>query len=84
MKEKKYAVLREKMIDYKRFAFTLVCVSVFFYLGVLIPSPGKEDLNNFLMMGATIVFLAGASLFFYLSNQCKKALAEFSDESGFS
>ncbi|WP_409289415.1 YrhC family protein [Peribacillus sp. SCS-37] len=71
--------LHEKMTDYKRFAYTLICLGVFFYLGVLVDSYGKGLNPNFPMMWAAIIAIAGAGLFFLLSAKYKKLLLETED-----
>nr|WP_239558638.1 YrhC family protein [Peribacillus deserti] len=64
------------MVDYKRFAFSLICASVFFYLGVLISSHGKGLNPDYLMMGATILFISLSGVFFYLSAKYKSLLSQ--------
>ncbi|WP_254052819.1 YrhC family protein [Bacillus sp. V59.32b] len=68
--------LHEKMVDFKRFAVTLLCVGVFFYFGSIIPSEGKTMFDTYGMMGATTVFLVASIIFFTLSSKYKKILAE--------
>ncbi|RUQ32860.1 hypothetical protein ELQ35_00690 [Peribacillus cavernae] len=72
--------MREKMVDFKRFAVILLCVSAFFYLGSVIPSAGKTMIGTYVNMGATIVFIMASIIFFILSSKYKKILAE-NDES---
>lgn len=71
--------LHEKMIDFKRFAVTLLCVGVFFYFGSIIPSEGKTMLDTYGMMGATVTFLAASIIFFIRSSKYKKILTENSE-----
>ncbi|PLT30912.1 YrhC family protein [Peribacillus deserti] len=71
-KKSMVTVYREKMIDYKRFAFVLMCASVFFYLGVMISSYAKHVNPDYVMMGATLLFIALAAIFFYLSAKYRK------------
>ncbi|WP_035322532.1 YrhC family protein [Peribacillus kribbensis] len=73
------AIYREKMIDFKRYAFLLVCTSVFFYLGVIIPSDGKGLHSNSLLMASTAVFLGLSILFFVLSAKYKGLLADIEE-----
>jgi hypothetical protein len=56
--------LYEKMEDYKRFAVILLSVGVFFYLGVIIPTGTKSEMEITSMMGACSVFLTGSIFFF--------------------
>ncbi|WP_409297547.1 YrhC family protein [Peribacillus sp. SCS-26] len=78
---KQLKMLREKMTDYKRFAYTLICLGVFFYLGVLIDSYGKGLSPSFSLMWAMVIAMAGAGLFFLLSAKYKKLLSETEDSS---
>ncbi|RFU65794.1 YrhC family protein [Peribacillus glennii] len=65
-----------KVVDFQRFAVTLLCVSVFFYLGSVIPSEGKTMFITYGMMGATVVFLIGSAIFFTLSKKYKNILSD--------
>ncbi|PLT35241.1 hypothetical protein CUU64_04205 [Bacillus sp. V5-8f] len=64
------------MVDFQRFAVTLLCVSVFFYLGTVIPSEGKTVFTTYIMMGVTVLFLVGSITFFMLSRKYKKILLD--------
>lgn len=68
--------MHAKMVDFQRFAVTLLCVSVFFYLGSIIPSEGKTMITTYGMMGATVVFLIASAIFFTLSRKYKKILSD--------
>ncbi|MGE7759166.1 YrhC family protein [Peribacillus sp. NPDC097895] len=79
-KKQSAAMLRSKMVDYKQFAITLLCVGTFFYLGTILPSGAKALMDTYVYMGATIMFLGISILFFRLSNKYKKTLAEMDDQ----
>ncbi|WP_338451539.1 YrhC family protein [Niallia oryzisoli] len=66
----------EKMVDYKQYAKVLLAISAFFYLGVLIPTLEKNQMEVMLMMIITTVFLAGAVLFLLRSKSYYKKLLE--------
>jgi hypothetical protein len=70
--------VRHLMTDYKRYAFVLLAVSVFLYLGMLIPAQGQEPsaIKEYVMMGTTSVFLAAAFFCFKRSITYKKRLDE--------
>lgn len=68
--------LRAAVADYSRFAFTLLAVSVFFYLGVVIPKDGKGIIQTDIMMGATGLFLIIAFVFFRKAIKYKRILQE--------
>jgi hypothetical protein len=72
--------LYEKMIDFKRFAVVLLAVGVFFYLGVIIPSDTKSEMDQNIMIIASASFMAGSLLFFIQSKQCRTKLLEFEED----
>lgn len=71
--------LYEKMIDFKRFATILLAVGVFFYLGVIIPSDTKSEMDVNIMVLSTLSFLALSILFFIQSKQCQSKLSEMDE-----
>ncbi|WP_173106918.1 YrhC family protein [Bacillus sp. KH172YL63] len=72
MKNKR--TIQHKVDDFKRYGFTLLALSVFMYLGVIIPSetvtPGKVAT----LMTGTTVMLGMSLLFFTKAIKYKKAL----------
>ncbi|WP_409251451.1 YrhC family protein [Bacillus sp. SCS-153A] len=72
--------LNEKIIDYKRFAFVLVSVSVFLYLGAVLPVEEKTLLKTYVLMGGTVVMLGFSGLFFYQAAKLKKKLTDMDEE----
>ncbi|WP_349727961.1 YrhC family protein [Peribacillus frigoritolerans] len=79
-KKQTVALLRSKMVDFKQFAITLLCVGSFFYLGTILPSGDKAMIDTYVFMGATITFLCMSIVFFSLSKKYKKTLAEMDDQ----
>ncbi|MGE7905394.1 YrhC family protein [Peribacillus sp. NPDC094092] len=79
-KKQTVALLRSKMVDFKQFAITLLCVGSFFYLGTILPSGDKALIGTYVYMGATITFLGMSIVFFSLSKKYKKILAEMDDQ----
>ena len=69
-------VLQAKISDYTRYAIILTTVSVFLYIGVAFQHAGKEALQIFTMMGATVVLLGGAVFFVLRARKLKKLLQE--------
>ncbi|WP_050615852.1 YrhC family protein [Bacillus testis] len=69
--ESKGRIYREKMTDYKRFAYSLLCISVFTYFGTLIGMHEGREHYAFLPV-ATLILLIGSSVFFTLSLSYKK------------
>jgi hypothetical protein len=68
--------LQHKIIDYKRYAFILIAVSVFLYIGVLIPNEGKTSLQMVTIMGTTVLFLSVSFLLFRRVIKYKQELSE--------
>ena len=66
--------LHALIIDFKQYAFILLAVSVFFYIGVVLPDQGKEDIYDIVLMITTVIFLIGSFLCFKQSLNYKKQL----------
>ncbi|MFS0780827.1 YrhC family protein [Bacillus sp. 1P06AnD] len=62
---------REKMIDYKRFAYSLLCIAVFTYFGTLIGMHEGRGHSPVLPL-LTVALLAVSSVFFTLAINYKK------------
>ena len=77
--EKTVKDLMEKMVDFKRFAIVLLAVGVFFYLGVIIPTPEKTETNIAVMMMMTSACLGGSIFFFTKAKKLKHKLNELTD-----
>ncbi|MDQ1144948.1 MAG: YrhC family protein [Bacillus sp. (in: firmicutes)] len=71
--------LYEKMVDFKRFATILLAVGVFFYLGLIIPSDTKSEMDVNIMVLSSLSFLALSILFFIQSKQCQIKLSEMDE-----
>ena len=76
MRKKKVKSLME---DYKQFAFTLLSVSAFLYIGTVIPNEGLGMDQNTMMMLATCGFLAAAFFCVKRSLKYKKQLDEMEE-----
>ena len=76
MNEKKLYAL---IIDFKQYAFILLAVSVFLYIGVVLPDQGKEDIYDIVLMITTVLFLIGSFLCFKQSLNYKKQLEKQSE-----
>jgi len=70
-KKSKVSKFHEKMVDYRRFAVTLICMSVFIYMGTLISISRGMMGTSFLML-LTILLLCGAAVFCSLSSAYQK------------
>lgn len=62
-------IFEQKRSDYRRFGFTLLYLSVFLYLGVLIPGISDTSVKLYSLMGMTMVLLIASFTCF------KKAIA---------
>ena len=71
--------LYEKMVDFKQFAVVLLAVGVFFFLGIIIPSDIKSEMDVNIMMIASMSFLAVSILLFIQSKQCQIKLMDMED-----
>jgi hypothetical protein len=68
--------LHGKMNDFKRYGFTLLALTAFLYLGVVMPVAGKTLFKTYTLMAGTAVLIIASTLFFVYSNKCKKLLLE--------
>ena len=76
----KKAVIQAKINDYKQFGLVSLCVSVFLYLGAVVPAAGKTDMTPAGSIIGSIGFIALSAVCFAVSAKHKKILAE-EDES---
>ncbi len=77
--DKQTKKIYEKMVDFKQFAVVLLAVGVFFFLGVIIPSDSKSEMDINIMMIASMSFLAVSILLFIQSKQCQIKLMDMED-----
>jgi uncharacterized membrane protein YfcA len=82
--EKQAKHLYEKMVDFKRFATIMLAAGVFFYLGTIIPSTTKSNLDLNIMSLASLFFLAVSIILFFRSKKYKKDLHELDDAQEYS
>lgn len=71
--------LYEKMVDFKRFGTVLLAVGIFFFIGAIIPSDTKTDMDLNICILSSMSFLAASILFFTFSKQCEMKLLEIED-----
>lgn len=71
--------ISEKMVDFKQFAVVLLAVGVFFFLGVIIPSDTKSEMDVNIMMISSMSFLAVSIFLFIQYKQCQLKLMEMED-----
>ncbi len=67
--------LRTKVTDYTNFGYILLVLSVFLYIGVIIPE-GRSPFQLYTMMGSTLILLSLSFTFFILVIKYKKQLED--------
>ncbi|MGM0874351.1 MAG: YrhC family protein [Bacillota bacterium] len=72
--------LQALMVDFKQYAFILMAVSVFLYIGVALPDQGKEELYDIVLMITTVIFLIGSFICFKASLNYKKQLDKLEEQ----
>jgi hypothetical protein len=72
--------LRALIIDFRQYAITLLAVSVFFYLGCVLPDQEKKGIYDSVLMIATALFLIGSIICFERSSNYKKQLEKQSEQ----
>ncbi|QGQ47351.1 YrhC family protein [Metabacillus sediminilitoris] len=66
--------LQSLILDFKNYAFILMAVSVFLYIGVILPDQGKEEIYDMILMITTVLFLLASFVCFKTSLKYKKQL----------
>ncbi|AKP47897.1 MULTISPECIES: YrhC family protein [Bacillus] len=72
--------IKEKIVDFKRFGCTLTALSVFLYLGVVLPVEGKTEIQTNMLMAGTVVLIIGSALFFYKAQKYHVQLTEYEED----
>ncbi|MEH7379862.1 YrhC family protein [Bacillus sp. JJ1533] len=67
--------LRSKITDFTNFGYILLALSVFLYIGIIIPEE-RSPFQIYLMMGSTLIFLCLSFTFFFLAIKYKKQSEE--------
>jgi K+-sensing histidine kinase KdpD len=66
--------LQALMVDFKYYAFILMAVSVFLYIGVVLPDHGKAEIYDIVLMITTVLFLISSFVCLKTSFNYKKQL----------
>ncbi|MDR4889034.1 YrhC family protein [Fredinandcohnia sp. QZ13] len=74
-RDKQYKNLRNKIKDFTNYGYILLVLSVFLYIGVLIPEE-RSPYQIYIMMGSTFILLCLAFTFFLLVTKYKKQFEE--------
>ncbi|KAA0549317.1 hypothetical protein FZW96_05245 [Bacillus sp. BGMRC 2118] len=72
--------LQDKMTDFTRFGMVLLAVSVFLFIGILIPNEGKSMIQTYVMIGTNFLILVAAFYFFQQSVKLKNKLLEMQED----
>ncbi|MGP4080481.1 YrhC family protein [Pseudalkalibacillus sp. R45] len=67
---------KDKIADFKRFSFVLLSLSVFLYIGSIIPFEGKQTLHQLILLGTSYLSIGIALVFYRKISQWKKQLNE--------
>lgn len=65
-----------KIMDFRRFAITLLCIGSFFFLGTILPAEENTLASTNGYMLASVAFLTASVVCFLQSSRYKKQLAE--------
>lgn len=76
MEEKKLKQLEAKVADYKQYGFILLSLSIFLFIGLVIPSEGKALTMPGLFIGGIFVTLACAVICHRLAMRAQNELYE--------
>ncbi|OAS84994.1 YrhC family protein [Metabacillus litoralis] len=71
--------LQALIIDFKQYAFILLAVSVFLYIGVTLPDQGKAEIYDNVLMITTILCLISAFVCFKTSLKYKKQIDQIEE-----
>lgn len=71
--------LQDKITDFTRFGMVLLAVSVFLFIGMLIPNEGKSIVQTYAMIGSELLLLGAAFYFFQKSVKLKNKLIEMQE-----
>jgi hypothetical protein len=71
--------LQALIVDFKQYAFILLAVSVFLYIGVTLPDQGKAEIYDNVLMITTILCLISAFVCFKTSLKFKKQLDQIEE-----
>ncbi|WP_169823081.1 YrhC family protein [Anaerobacillus alkalilacustris] len=71
-------LLKDKVTDYKRFAFILLALTTFMFVGLLVPNEDATQIQHILLIGLSICAILCAALFHRKAMKFQEQL--YSDE----
>lgn len=67
-------ILKDKVTDYKRFAFILLALSVFMFIGLIIPNEGVSQIQAPVLIVLSITSIMFAVMFHKKAMKCQQQL----------
>ncbi len=67
-------MLQEKVVDYKRYAYILLALSVFLFLGLIVPNEAATLNQQKILIGLNICSLVFAAFFHKMAMKCQEQL----------
>ncbi|MCT8139577.1 YrhC family protein [Anaerobacillus sp. CMMVII] len=67
-------ILEDKIADYKRFAFILLALTIFLFLGLIVPNEGVSQNQQLVLIGLSISSLILAAVFHKKAMKYKEQL----------
>lgn len=74
MEERKEKQLKDKVADYRRFGFIMITMSIFLFIGLLIPTEASLNHMEGFMIGAILTLLVLATIFHFIAIKAEKQL----------
>lgn len=56
-------ILEEKVADYKRFAFILLSLTIFLFIGLLVPNGEESQIQSSILIGLNVCSIVFAVIF---------------------
>lgn len=74
MEEKAVKILEEKITDYKRFAFILLALTGFLFVGLIVPTEGISSMQQLFLIAGSVCTILFAVLFHRKAMKCQEQL----------
>ncbi|MBM7097177.1 YrhC family protein [Bacillus sp. H-16] len=76
MSQQQVETLKAKVTDYRRYAFVMLALSIFMFVGILIPNEALAAEHQPILMGMNVVALLAAVVFHRIAMGTEKKLHE--------
>ncbi|WP_211274647.1 YrhC family protein [Anaerobacillus arseniciselenatis] len=67
-------ILKGKVTDYKRFAFILLALSVFMFIGLIVPNEGVSQMQQMILIILSITSIVFAFIFHKMAMKFREQL----------